>query len=56
MTRKPKGKPADPYALPPPIPTTAKNLARILMDTPPRKAEDWKFMQAREKAARREAK
>lgn len=55
MTRRRREK-KDPYALPPPIPDTAENIARALLATPPRKREDWKFVQEREKAppARRE--
>ena len=42
--RKAKGRPPK-YTMPPMIPDTPENVARALMRQPPRKPEDWKFVQ-----------
>ena len=31
--------------MPEPIPDTAENIAKAILSTPPKKPQDWKFMQ-----------
>ena len=47
-SKKPRGRPVK-YPTPEPIPDTPENIMKALLDTPPRKREDWKFVQKREK-------
>ena len=42
--RKAKGRPSK-YVMPEQIPDSPENVARALMRTPPRKPEDWRFVQ-----------
>ena len=42
--RKAKGRPVK-YTMPEQIDDTPENVARALMRTPPRKPDEWKFMQ-----------
>ena len=34
-------------AMPEPIPDTPENVAKAILSTPPKKRDEWKFMQAR---------
>ena len=36
------------YEMPPQIPDTPENVAKAMMRTPPRKADEWKYLQKRE--------
>ena len=42
--KKAKGRPTK-YTMPEQIPDTPENVARALMRNPPRKPDEWKFMQ-----------
>ena len=44
---KSRGRPPD-YPMPEPIPDTPENIMKAILATPPRKREDWKFVQKRE--------
>ena len=37
-----------PLAMPPPIPDTLENVAKAVLTTPPRKRNEWKFIQEQE--------
>ena len=39
---KKKGRPPKP--LPPPIPDTAENIVKALVNAPPKKRKDWKYL------------
>lgn len=43
---KKKGRPVK-YPMPERIPDTPENVARAIMNTPPRKRDDWEFMKLR---------
>ena len=45
--KRPRGRPVK-HSLPEPIPDTPENIMKAFVDTPPRKREDWKFVQKRE--------
>ena len=45
---KPRGRPVE-HKLPEPIPDTPENIMKAFLKTPPRKREEWKFVQEREK-------
>lgn len=41
--RRPRGRPVE-KAPPPPIPDTPENIARAVLNTPPKKREDWNYL------------
>ena len=43
-----RGRPVE-HKLPDPIPDTPENIMKAFIKTPPRKREEWKFVQEREK-------
>ena len=43
----PRGRPVE-HPMPEPIPDTPENIMKAFVATPPRKREDWKFVQKRE--------
>ena len=43
-----RGRPVK-HAMPEPIPDTPENIMKAFLKTPPRKREDWKFVQERDK-------
>ena len=45
--KQPRGRPVK-HSMPEPIQDTPENIMKALLDTPPRKREDWKFVQKRE--------
>ena len=45
--KKPRGRPVE-HKLPDPIPDTPENIMKAFLKTPPRKREEWKFVQERE--------
>ncbi len=45
--KQPRGRPVK-HSMPEPIPDTPENIMKAFLDTPPRKREDWKFVQKRE--------
>ena len=47
-SEQPRGRPVE-HKLPEPIPDTPENIMKALLNTPPRKREDWKFVQERDK-------
>ena len=53
--KQPRGRPVE-HKLPDPIPDTPENIMKAFLKTPPRKREDWKFVQAREKKTELERK
>ena len=52
VSKKPKkakrGRPVE-YPMPEPIPDTPENIMKAFLKTPPRKREEWKFFQERDK-------
>ena len=50
--KRPQGRP--PRPLPEPIPDTPENIMRALLATPPKKREEWDFMQEISKAEQKE--
>ena len=52
VSKKPKkakrGHPVE-YPIPEPIPDTPENIMKAFLKTPPRKREEWKFVQERDK-------
>ena len=40
-----------PLTMPPPIPDTLENVAKAVLTTPPRKRNEWKFIQEHEEQA-----
>ena len=40
---KPRGRPVE-YEMPEQIPDTPENLAKVILNTPPKKEEDWEYM------------
>ena len=44
-----RGRPVE-HPLPEPIPDTPENIMKAFVSTPPRKREDWKFVQEREQS------
>ncbi len=48
---KARGRPVE-YPYPKPIPDTPENIARALMETPPKEPHEWRFM--RERRAKRD--
>ena len=40
---RPRGRPVE-YPYPEPVPDTPENIARALMETPPKEPHEWKFM------------
>ena len=53
--KKPRGRPVE-HKLPDPIPDTPENIMKAFLKTPPRKREEWKFVQEREKKTELEGK
>ena len=45
--KRPRGRPVE-HPYPEPIPDTPENIAKAILNTPPRKREDWKFAKERE--------
>ena len=48
--KKPRGRPVK-HPMPEPIPDAPENIMKAFIGTPPRKREDWKFVQEREEKA-----
>ena len=46
--KKPRGRPVE-HKLPEPIPDTPENIMKAFLKTPPKKREEWKFIQNRER-------
>ena len=44
--KKPRGRPVE-HKLPDPIPDTPENIMKAFLKTPPKKREEWKFVQER---------
>lgn len=44
--KRKRGRPVK-YPMPEQIPDTPENVARAVMNTPPKKADDWRFMKKR---------
>jgi hypothetical protein len=42
-TKRPRGRPVK-YEMPEPIPDSPENVARAVLNTPPRKRDDWEFV------------
>ncbi len=49
--KRPRGRPPK-HLMPEPIPDTPENIMKAFIKTPPRKREDWKFVQEREEKKR----
>ena len=47
-SKKPRGRPVE-HKLPDPISDTPENIMKAFLKTPPRKREEWKFVQERDK-------
>ena len=45
--KKARGRPVE-HKLPDPIPDTPENIMKAFLKTPPKKREEWKFVQERE--------
>ena len=43
-SKRKRGRPVK-YTMPEPIPDTPENIAKAILSTPPKKPQDWKFMQ-----------
>ena len=48
-SKKPRGRP--PRPMPEPIPDTPENIARIILNTPPKKPHEWRYLQRYKAAA-----
>ena len=46
MSKNPRGRPVE-HKLPDPIPDTPENIMKAFLKTPPKKREEWKFVQER---------
>ena len=46
--KQPRGRPVE-HKLPEPIPDTPENIMKAFLKTPPKKREEWKFVQERDK-------
>ena len=49
-TNKPRGRPVK-YPMPEQIPDTPENVAHVVMNTLPKKRDDWEFMKRRKRGS-----
>lgn len=55
QSRRPRGRPVE-HPMPEQIPDTPDNLARIILNTPPKKEDDWEYLKKSRRALSASAK